>query len=167
MNKRKDSMNTKHRKLFNALWLLAAPLISSASAQEANKQQVRAGVRGRKSRQRSVAGGEADGVISFKGIPFAAPPVGELRWRPPQPTPRWTGVRQAAEFGRSCMQGSFGPPPGAGARPAAPAAQEPSEDCPYLNVWRPADPAARQGETIPVSPLLLVPQSPHPRPPVL
>src|SRR6185436_3605802 len=76
--------------------------------------------------------------------PFAAPPVGELRWRPPQPTPRWTGVRQAAEFGRSCMQGrGFGPPPGAGARPAAPASQEPSEDCLYLNVWRPADPAAR------------------------
>ncbi len=82
-----------------------------------------------------------DGVASFKGIPFAAPPVGELRWRPPQPAAKWTGVRQAAEFGANCMQGRFGPPPAAGA-PAPPA---PSEDCLFLNVWRPASatPAAK------------------------
>src|SRR3989442_248867 len=156
-------MNTKHRKLFNTLWLLAATLISSASAQEANKskpEQASAVVRVDRGQLQGV---EADGVISFKGIPFAAPPVGELRWRPPQPTPRWTGVRHATEFGPSCMQGrGFGPPPGAGARAgapaaaaqnappapapapaAAPAAQGPSEDCLYLNVWRSADPAAR------------------------
>ena len=82
-----------------------------------------------------------DGVVSFKGIPFAAPPVGDLRWRPPQPAAPWTGVRQAAEFGADCMQGRFGPPPAAGA-PAPPA---PSEDCLFLNVWRPASatPAAK------------------------
>jgi para-nitrobenzyl esterase len=75
-----------------------------------------------------------DGVASFKGIPFAAPPVGELRWRPPQPAAKWTGVRQAADFGADCTQGRFGPPPPAGA-PAPPAS---SEDCLFLNVWRPA-----------------------------
>jgi para-nitrobenzyl esterase len=86
-----------------------------------------------------LQGAVADGVVSFKGIPFAAPPTGELRWRPPQPAARWTGVRQAAEFGANCMQGRFGPPPS----PGAPAVPAPSEDCLYLNVWRPADPAAR------------------------
>jgi len=111
-----------------------------------------------------------DGAVSYKGIPFAAPPVGDLRWRPPQPAAKWTGVRQAAEYSANCMQGRFGgPPPGAGARPgaapapgapppaapgaaaasapprpAAPAAPEPSEDCLYLNVWRPADASARK-----------------------
>ena len=129
-------MNTRHRKLLKALWLIAATLVSSASAQEPNKSnpgQTSAIV---KVDSGQLQGVEDDGVISFKGIPFAAPPIGELRWRPPQPTPKWTGVRQAAEFGRNCMQGrGFGPPPGAG--------QEPSEDCLYLNVWRPADPAAR------------------------
>src|SRR6185295_12088179 len=86
-----------------------------------------------------------------KGIPFAAPPVGELRWRPPQPVARWTGVRQATEYGANCMQGRFGgPPPAAAARPGAPAAPSPaaapapSEDCLFLNVWRPANPTARR-----------------------
>jgi para-nitrobenzyl esterase len=75
-----------------------------------------------------------EGVASFKGIPFAAPPLGDLRWRPPQPASKWTGVRQAADFGANCMQGRFGPPPA----PGAPPAPVPSEDCLFLNVWRPA-----------------------------
>jgi para-nitrobenzyl esterase len=85
-----------------------------------------------------VQGVVADGVVSFKGIPFAAPPVGELRWRPPQPVAKWTDVRQASEFGADCMQGRFGPPP-----PSGPGAPAPSEDCLYLNVWRSADQGAR------------------------
>src|SRR5512138_3554176 len=86
-----------------------------------------------------LQGAVADGVVSFKGIPFAAPPVGELRWRPPQPVSAWTDVRQAIEFGADCMQGRFGPPPAVA--PGAPAPRVPSEDCLYLNVWRPADSA--------------------------
>jgi para-nitrobenzyl esterase len=85
-----------------------------------------------------------DGVASYKGVPFAAPPVGGLRWRPPQPVARWTGVRQAAEFGADCMQGRFGPPPASG----APSARGPSEDCLFLNVWSPA--SAASGAKLPV-----------------
>lgn len=102
----------------------------------------------------------ADGVVSYKGIPFAAPPVGDLRWRPPQPALPWTGIRQATEFGADCMQGRFGPPPPPPAAPAAspaprvppaPAAtpaQAPSEDCLFVNVWSPA--SAAPGAKLPV-----------------
>jgi para-nitrobenzyl esterase len=91
-----------------------------------------------------VQGVVDDGVVSYKGIPFAAPPVGELRWRPAQPVAPWKGVRQAAEYGADCMQGRFGPPPA----PGAPAARAPSEDCLYLNVWHPA--SAAPGAKLPV-----------------
>jgi para-nitrobenzyl esterase len=85
-----------------------------------------------------------NGVVSYKGVPFAAPPVGELRWRPPQPVAQWKGVRPATEFGPDCMQGRFGPPPA----PGAPAAQGPSEDCLFLNIWLPA--SAKPGAKLPV-----------------
>jgi para-nitrobenzyl esterase len=91
-----------------------------------------------------LQGAVDDGVASYKGIPFAAPPVGELRWRPPQPAAQWTGVRQATEFGADCMQGRFGPPPA----PGAPPVPAPSEDCLFLNVWRPA--SAEAGAKLPV-----------------
>ena len=81
-----------------------------------------------------VSGGDLQGVIQgelavFKGVPFAAPPLGDLRWRPPQPV-RWTGARAATALGPPCMQPMSilvpkeGPPP--------------SEDCLYLNIWAPA-----------------------------
>jgi para-nitrobenzyl esterase len=85
-----------------------------------------------------------DGVVSYKGVPFAAPAIGDLRWRPPQPAAQWTGVRQATEFGADCMQPRFGPPPA----PGAPPTPAPSEDCLFLNVWRPASVAA--GAKLPV-----------------
>jgi para-nitrobenzyl esterase len=66
-----------------------------------------------------------DGLAVYRGIPFAAPPIGDLRWRAPQPPANWEGVRQALKFGPPPVQ-AWGPPAGK------------SEDCLYLNVWTPA-----------------------------
>ena len=84
-----------------------------------------------------IEGGEIEGVNEggiaiYKGIPFAAPPVGDLRWKPPQPVHPWPGVRHAIGFAPVCPQSQalstiFGVPP-----------FPMSEDCLYLNVWSPA-----------------------------
>jgi para-nitrobenzyl esterase len=79
-----------------------------------------------------VEGGLVEGVVQdnltvYKGIPFAAPPVGDLRWRGPQPGQKWQGVRKADQYAAGCMQSMGGPPPSGL-----------SEDCLYLNVWTPA-----------------------------
>lgn len=71
-----------------------------------------------------------DGVASWKGIPFAAPPVGPLRWRAPQPVAAWTGVRDATAYAPDCMQVPF-------PSDAAPLGTRPAEDCLYANVWKP------------------------------
>jgi para-nitrobenzyl esterase len=76
-------------------------------------------------------GATADGVSVWKGIPFAAPPVGPLRWRAPQPAARWAGVRDALRYGHDCMQLPF-------PSDAAPLGTPPAEDCLYANVWKPA-----------------------------
>jgi para-nitrobenzyl esterase len=70
-------------------------------------------------------------VASWKGIPFAAPPLGQLRWRAPQPPVPWRGVRNTAAYSHDCMQDPF---PG----DAAPLGTPPAEDCLYANVWKPA-----------------------------
>ena len=75
-----------------------------------------------------------DSVRSFKGIPFAAPPVGELRWKEPQPVNNWTDVRNANQFGANCMQRSGGD--------YWFRSNGMSEDCLYLNVWTPAKPGS-------------------------
>jgi para-nitrobenzyl esterase len=78
-----------------------------------------------------IEGKEVGILRAFLGIPYAAPPVGELRWKPPVPPAKWTGVRKAVEFGAHCMQGpvygdiKFHDAGG-------------SEDCLFLNVWTPA-----------------------------
>ena len=76
-------------------------------------------------------------VSSFKGIPFAAPPVGDLRWRPPQAPKAWAGVREATAYGHQCMQmrNVQGP-------------LDQDEDCLTLNVWAPA--SAKPGAKLPV-----------------
>jgi para-nitrobenzyl esterase len=77
-----------------------------------------------------ISGTTADGVRSYKGIPFAAPPVGDLRWKAPQPVVAWEGVRQCDSFGPECPQAPY-PAGSIYARPP----QKQSEDCLYLNVW--------------------------------
>jgi para-nitrobenzyl esterase len=82
----------------------------------------------------TVRGTVDNGVAAFKGIPFAAPPVGDLRWQAPRPVIPWSGVKQASTFALPCTQGSG-------------AATESSEDCLYLNIWTSA---TSDGEKRPV-----------------
>ena len=70
-----------------------------------------------------------DGVAAYLGIPYAAPPVGALRWRAPQPVVPWTGVRAAAEYGPPCVQARWAGP--------SPDLTLMSEECLTLNVWVP------------------------------
>lgn len=74
-------------------------------------------------------------VIAFKGIPYAAPPVGPLRWRPPQPVAAWKGIRPAGEFSASCMQHT--PEEILPWTPVFMTHRSVSEDCLYLNIWTP------------------------------
>ena len=112
--------------------LLTQQAVCSSDSDEGTTVRITSGI------LRGVTEGD---VTSFKGIPFAAPPVGEFRWRPPQPVTPWEGVRDAKEFGPSCAQGGWGAAPGtiqAGS----------SEDCLYLNVWLPA--GTKPGAKLPV-----------------
>ena len=81
--------------------------------------------------------GSAPNAAAFLGVPYAAPPVGELRWKPPQPVSRWSGARDATHFGASCPQLPAGWLPTLGW----------DEDCLFLNVWTPV---LRQSGRLPV-----------------
>lgn len=112
------------------LCLLACHGFDTLSASEANSWPVA-----------EVTGGSVQGQLLpdgvgavFKGIPFAQPPVGDLRWREPMPVAAWTGIRDASAPGAPAEQMSFG----WNARTAAAS----SEDCLYLNVWTPGAPSS-------------------------
>ncbi len=78
-----------------------------------------------------VQGKIENGLVVYKGIPFAAPPVGDLRWKAPQPVEKWEGIKEAFDFAPAPFQGG-NPPSGK------------SEDCLYLNIWSPAKSAKEQ-----------------------
>ncbi|MFC4595868.1 carboxylesterase/lipase family protein [Sphingobium tyrosinilyticum] len=109
------------------IWSLgcAALILSAASAAARPVGEVVATAAGK------VQGTKEDGVLSWKGIPFAAPPVGELRWRAPQPVKAWGGVLPTTSYRNDCMQKPF-------PSDAAPLGTPPAEDCLYANIWRPA-----------------------------
>ncbi|MDP1738526.1 MAG: carboxylesterase family protein [Caulobacter sp.] len=86
-----------------------------------------------------LRGRNGDEVTAYLGVPYAAPPVGALRWRAPGPAPAWPGVRRADAFAPACPQTGVSMP---GETPP-----KSSEDCLYLNVWTPAK---RSGERLPV-----------------
>ena len=82
-----------------------------------------------------VRGRAEAGVISFLGIPYAAPPFGPNRMLPPQPVPAWAGERDATAFGPTVPKGDYPPQ----YQPLFPEEVIPGEDCLNLNVWTPAD----------------------------
>ena len=106
-----------------ALYLLAVAAGTPVFAAEAPTATIAEG---------RVAGAWEDGLRVFRGIPYAAPPVGERRWRPPAPPAKWAGIRDARAFGPDCVQPSY---------PAASVYFEPPrpmrEDCLALNIWAP------------------------------
>lgn len=110
--------------------VLSTAIAAPAMAASAPRVQIASG---------TLQGRIEDGVASFKGIPYAAAPVGALRWRAPQPAAAWTGVRAATAYAPDCMQDPF-------PSDAAPLGTRPDEDCLYANVWAPA----RAQGTLPV-----------------
>jgi para-nitrobenzyl esterase len=123
--------------------LVAGLLLSVASHAASNKESDRPIV--------TVTGGQvqgrflpAPGGAVFKGIPYAAPPIGDLRWREPQPVKPWTGVRQAGEYGADCTTGDRTAADEAvydASRVVTNQSIGTSEDCLFLNVWTPEWPS--------------------------
>ena len=121
----KKTINKRYLRVLTAILIVMFTAACSSNTPISETVRVEQGL---------VKGASEDGLLVFKGIPFAAPPVGDLRWRPPQPAEKWEGVKQTTEFGPAPVQG-WGSPSGM------------SEDCLYLNVWTPAK---STGDNIPV-----------------
>lgn len=124
----------------------AACAQSGGAVNSSNAVGVNAPVMTKQGLVQGTAGKEA-GITVFKGIPFAAAPVGELRWKQPQPAQPWEGVRDASKWGKACYQPAAPnrfPVNGATDMPDSPGI---SEDCLFLNIWTPAKAA---GEKLPV-----------------
>ncbi|MBX9575287.1 MAG: carboxylesterase family protein [Caulobacteraceae bacterium] len=107
----------------SVLAVVAAVLMSFSPAQDPDRPVVATA-------DGPVRGVSEQGVSAFKGLPYAQPPVGDLRWRPPRPAAVWTGVREATEYGAICIQPPANGDPGVGPLPMR-------EDCLTLNVWTP------------------------------
>jgi para-nitrobenzyl esterase len=116
--------------VFRSLAMMAAAALASAPA----LAQAKAGPV--VDAPAGTVSGKADGDLNvFKGIPYAMPPVGALRWKAPEPLPHWSGVRQATAFGPGCIT----PTPAPGAKSVYSGPPMPtSEDCLTLNIWAPA-----------------------------
>jgi para-nitrobenzyl esterase len=112
-----------------------APRIGQVAAQPAVPSQHQLFV---KTKAGNVQGVAENNVVSFKGIPYASPPVGDLRWREPRPAATWQGVRSANAYGNACIQ-----PPGLSLKNGGDPGTL-SENCLYLNIWTPRpDPSAK------------------------
>ena len=105
-----------------------------------------------------VEGGQIQGIPSassgitvFKGIPYAAPPVGDLRWKRPQPVVKWKGVRKADTFSNICWQPGNAVGTFYGNEFYWKENTVQSEDCLYLNIWTPTDAVAHQDKKLPVA----------------
>ena len=106
------------------LWLFAGVAVAAVQlASIGQAQQVR-------TESGAISGVRESGLRIYKGVPFAAPPVGDLRWRPPARMASWTGIRKADGFAPACMQ--------AGVSMSGETPPAVSEDCLYLNIWTPA-----------------------------
>lgn len=89
------------------------------------------------------------GIIAYKGVPFAAPPVGELRWKEPQPVVPWEGVKIADKYGAAAWQTAWDPNSFYGREWRASGSVPFDEDCLYLNIWTPA--AGKTNKKLPVA----------------
>jgi para-nitrobenzyl esterase len=107
--------------LLRALFLVAVLATSAITLAQSPKALTESG---------AISGLRESGLSVYKGVPFAAPPIGDLRWRSPVPVVPWTGTRKTDAFAPACMQTGVSMP---GETPPTV-----NEDCLYLNIWTPA-----------------------------